>query len=85
MFRYLLSNKISTRIGLTTALPLAVLLLLLSFLVVEKSRESQAMTNLGKLAHLAPTISASIHELQKERGISAGHISSKENNFGKLL
>lgn len=43
------------------------------------------MKDLNNVAHLATSVSALVHELQKERGASAGYISSKDGNFNNLL
>ena len=85
MFRFLLNRKISTRFALTIALPLVALLAVLVSLVIDKSQISRSMKDLRNLAQLAPSISALVHEMQRERGASAGYISSKGNKFDDLL
>lgn len=85
MFRYLLNRKISTRFGLTIALPLCALLLVLLGLVIEKNHTYRSMKDLRNLAQLAPSVSSLVHELQKERGASAGFISSRGKTFKNRL
>ncbi|MGB0749639.1 MAG: methyl-accepting chemotaxis protein [Magnetospiraceae bacterium] len=54
--------------------------------LIEKKSVSDEMDDLRRLANIAPTISALVHELQKERGNSAGFIGSKGGDaFAKKL
>jgi len=82
----LLSNlKIRSRILLALALPVVGLLFFASETVLEKRQVSDEMQRLTTLAGLAPTVSALVHELQKERGTSAGFIGGKGQKFQKKL
>lgn len=82
----LLSNlKIRSRILLALALPVLGLLFFAGESVLEKRQVSGEMQRLTTLADLAPTISALVHELQKERGTSAGFIGGKGQKFQKKL
>ncbi len=74
----LLSNlKISNRIILALLLPVLGLLAFSGFVVTKEFSASQEIAEVGALADLAPEISALVHELQKERGASAGFIGSQ--------
>ena len=53
--------------------------------LLEKRGVVSEMDSLQELADLAPTISALVHELQKERGRSAVFIGSKGTKFVKEL
>ncbi|WP_299391302.1 methyl-accepting chemotaxis protein [Pelagibius sp.] len=69
--------KIRTRIGVALAVPLLGLLVLAAIAVGGQWRIAGEMDRLDALANLAPEISAMVHELQKERGASAGFIGKK--------
>ncbi|WP_299618571.1 methyl-accepting chemotaxis protein [Pelagibius sp.] len=69
--------KIRTRIAIALALPLLGLLVLSAISFTNQLKTSGEMEQLGELAELAPQISALVHELQKERGASAGFIGQK--------
>ncbi|HIP78068.1 MAG TPA: HAMP domain-containing protein, partial [Kiloniellaceae bacterium] len=69
--------KIRTRIGVALAVPLLGLLVLAAIAVGGQWRIAGEMDRLNALAKLAPEISAMVHELQKERGTSAGFIGRK--------
>jgi hemerythrin-like metal-binding protein len=77
--------KIRTRILLALSLPVLGLLFFSTSRVIEKNNISKNMTSLTTLAQLAPTISNLVHELQKERGTSAGFIGSKGKRFTEKL
>lgn len=78
-------NSIGMRIAMAIVLPGMGLLLAISLLVGQRYREAEAMTRLHDLTTLAPVISGLVHELQKERGASAGFVSSKGASFGDTL
>jgi PAS domain S-box-containing protein len=61
------------------------MLVLFGLLLVGKSRIAAEMESLNRLARLGPTISALVHELQKERGASAGFIGSEGRKFAEKL
>jgi hemerythrin-like metal-binding protein len=73
--------KISIRILMALALPVAGFLVLSVVSVSQKQQFSKQVDSLENLARLAPTISALVHEMQKERGASAGFISSGGKKF----
>ncbi len=73
--------KISSRINLLLALPFLGALLfstMLTYSTWQEQKETHALLELGVVA---PKISALVHELQKERGMSAGFIASKGVKF----
>ena len=61
------------------------MLLFSGFLLVEKRQVATDMGSLKGLAGLAPVVSGLVHELQKERGASAGFIASKGKRFADTL
>jgi methyl-accepting chemotaxis protein len=85
MFSFLKNTKIGLRVVMALALPVMGLLTFSSFTVFEKYRTNSEMGRVLDLAEVAPVISAVVHELQKERGMSAGFISSKGSNFATEL
>ena len=77
--------KISNRIAASLVLPLVGLLFFSGYVVFDHYRQSSEIKKLQKLAELAPTISAVVHEMQKERGTSAVYIGSKGKKFSQAL
>ena len=69
--------KIRTRIGIALALPLAGVLALCAIAISDQMKVAGDMARLQTLSALAPEVSALVHELQKERGNSAGFIGKK--------
>jgi len=84
------NNKLSTlntkyRLALMTALPLLVLVYFAGITVAEKLGDLREAENLEKLSGLSTRIGALVHELQKERGMSAGFLGSKGLKFAQEL
>jgi len=77
--------KIGTRISLSLLLPILGLLFFAGTTLVEKQQVASNMESLKELAILGPVISDLVHELQKERGISAVYLSSKGRKFAAKL
>ncbi|MBT3536895.1 MAG: HAMP domain-containing protein [Rhodospirillaceae bacterium] len=77
--------NIGGKLTIAVLLPVIGLLAYSSFLVFERYQKMNEMGRVQVLADFAPTISALVHELQKERGESAGFIGSKGNKFAKVL
>ncbi len=69
--------RISIRIWIAILVPVLGLLFFSGATVLEKRAASNSIEHLLQLADLAPKVSALVHELQKERGRSAGFIGSK--------
>jgi methyl-accepting chemotaxis protein len=73
--------KIGQRILLSLLLPIVGLVFFASFTVLEKEQIASDMGRLKTLAGMGSTIGSLVHELQKERGVSAVYLGSK----GKLF
>lgn len=52
---------------------------------IEKLKTSREILKLTKMTELSIKISSLVHELQKERGVSAGYIGSGGNSFKDKL
>ena len=77
MLSFRFSNlKIKYRIILAMILPMAILLAFAAYLVVQQWNTAQQMQKLERLARFSPALTNLVHELQKERGASAGYIGS---------
>lgn len=78
-------GKIKIRFGILILGAMAPLVALASFyswsMIHEKRDRSYQLITVEKLAHLAPVLSSLVHELQKERGASAGFVGSKGQKF----
>ena len=77
--------RIGQRLLLAMVLPVAGLLVYAGIVITDRYGEQQEMQALNELAQLAPTVSALVHEMQKERGQSAGFIASKGERFADTL
>ncbi len=71
--------KISTRTYAALVLPVVGMLLFSGFIIVTQYQTSKSVTKLSELVSIAPDISTLVHEMQKERGLSAGYIGSGGN------
>ncbi|RUM45238.1 MAG: hypothetical protein DSY80_03595, partial [Desulfocapsa sp.] len=82
-------KKINIRFGviiLGAMFPIVLLVLMHSYsMIVSKKQIVAEMSMVKKLAYLAPEISGLVHELQKERGASAGFVGSKGKKFQSKL
>jgi len=85
MFAFMKNIKIGVRVVMALALPVIGLLAFSGSAVIDKYQTEAEMGKVLELAQVAPVISAVVHELQKERGMSAGFIASKGVNFAKEL
>jgi len=85
MFSFLENAKISVRISLALVLPIVGMLIFSGMSLLGKRGIVSEMDSLQELAELAPSISALVHELQKERGTSAVFIGSKGTKFVEEL
>jgi hypothetical protein len=82
----MLSNwPIRYRIATALCLPIIGLLLFAGQVLLDRAHTAQEMRRVQDLADLAPEISAAVHELQKERGASAGYIGAKGGAFTAKL
>ena len=85
MLKFLENQKISRRIALSLVFPIVGMLLFSAMELIDKRVVVNGMDKLQRLADLAPSISAVVHELQKERGTSAVFIGSKGAKFAAEL
>jgi hypothetical protein len=81
MLSWMKNKPIRFRIALSLVLPLLGLIGLSAAGVWERRDVAAEMATMHTLADLAPFVGDLVHELQKERGLSAGFIGSK----GQLL
>ncbi|MDM8564974.1 nitrate- and nitrite sensing domain-containing protein [Candidatus Halobeggiatoa sp. HSG11] len=77
--------NISHKLVLMILLPIMGLIYFTTAITLEKLATVEQMELLQELSVLAVKSSSLIHELQKERGMSAGFIGSKGNNFSQEL
>jgi len=82
---FLRHTKLKTRISILALIPLLGMLFPSALLVSTSWTEANEMDRLNNLAQIAPTISALVHEMQKERGASAGFTGSKGKKFADTL
>ncbi len=78
-------SSVKARIAFGILVPVVGLLAFSGFVLFERLDEANTVKRIEAAASLAPDISALIHELQKERGASAGFIASKGGQFGNKL
>ncbi len=84
-----LSNiSISSRIFLSALAPILTVALLGTFVATSEYNRYSSLNDLHRLANIAPKISGVVHELQRERGNSAGFVASNgapswRENLGK--
>ncbi len=77
MLSFRFSNlKIKYRIIMAMFVPLATLLAFTAYLVIQQWNTAEQMQRLEYLAQFSPAVTNLVHELQKERGASAGYIGS---------
>lgn len=81
-----LSNiKIGWRIIIGVSIPVLCMIAYAGALLGDKISYSQEMSRVAALANFTPKISAVVHEMQRERGQSAGFIASKGVSFADQL
>ncbi|WP_417771021.1 methyl-accepting chemotaxis protein [Stappia sp.] len=81
MFRRLLSGSIGLRLAAISIIPLAALLVVSSIELMRDYRSVQERKMVADFLNVAPVISELVHQLQKERGASAGYVGSKGRAF----
>lgn len=77
--------QFSHKIALLSLVPLAGLLLLSSSVAFKQMAEMKTSDNIISLADLSVYASNLVHELQKERGLSAGYLGSRGKTFRQEL
>src|SRR5688500_9265509 len=77
-FSGMLANQpIGRRIMVVLLVPIVGLVIALGFLIEERRARSAEMAELAALTAMATDISGLVHEMQKERGMSAVFLGSK--------
>ncbi|MDM8557861.1 bacteriohemerythrin [Candidatus Parabeggiatoa sp. HSG14] len=77
--------KISTKLGLMLAIPIIGLIFFTVNITLEKLNIVNNLSVLHELSNFAVKSSSLVHELQKERGLSAGFLGSKGKQFSTEL
>lgn len=77
--------KVRTRIQVIVAIPMLVAVVLAGQTLLEKNAVLDRSAKLERLVNLAEASSALVHEMQKERGLSAGFIGSRGKTFSAEL
>lgn len=84
-FQGILNMKVKYKLALMVILPLMGLLYFSGMQLLEKYRQMDEMERIQQLSRLAVKSSALVHELQKERGATAGFLGSRGSKFGQEL
>ncbi|WP_404379976.1 methyl-accepting chemotaxis protein [Caenispirillum salinarum] len=82
---FLSNAPIRARIAAVIAAPVIGLMIFAGLSIVERAGDWRRMESMAQVVMLAPDVSQVIHELQKERGASAGFIGSKGAAFVQEL
>ncbi len=77
--------KLSTRLMLVMLIPVMALLVVSAVVLLDHYKQFKSAERLQTLASIAPSFSALVHEMQKERGMSAGFLASKGAEFASEL
>jgi Nitrate and nitrite sensing len=85
MFHWFQNLTIRTRIAAALLLPTTGLLVISSFVLIEKWQLAADMNQLEDLVALANHLSRFVHELQKERGMSAVYQGSQGKQMAEAL
>lgn len=80
-----LTSKLSTRLLLIALMPIAGMIVLASLILSPEMKSYQEFTVVRGLMKIAPAASNLVHEMQKERGMTAGFIGSKGKKFAGEL
>ena len=75
MFGFMKNIKVSQRVAFAAGVPLIFLMVALGVVLMGQWQTSSGMKKVEHVAAIAPTVSGLVHELQKERGASAGFVS----------
>ena len=85
MFGVLNNTRIGMRVLVGILIPIVGLLFFSGVTLIDRWKTASDMAALDELAETAPVFNALVHELQKERGNSAGFIGSKGAAFADKL
>ncbi|WP_369599927.1 methyl-accepting chemotaxis protein [Hahella sp. SMD15-11] len=78
-------NSLRTRLVLLSAVPLLLALIFVGINLDDARNRYENLHALHPAIRLAGSLSALVHELQKERGASAGYLASGQDSFRDLL
>lgn len=76
--------KLRWRIALLAAVPLAAIVVLAGLTIADLRRDSREMALLGEMNALNAVSAGVIHELQRERGLSAMYVSAPGQDYDRL-
>ena len=85
LFSSLNNVSVGSRVILALSIPVLAFVVFAAIFVYTNWQRSAEMKQITDLARVAPVISNVVHELQKERGASAGFIGSNGAKFGDRL
>ena len=85
MIARLANLKISTRIALACLVPLIGLATISAASIYDAFTDAKDARDATRAMYLARSAALTIHELQKERGLSSGHVASKGAEFAQAL
>src|SRR6516165_10880052 len=77
--------RIPVRIAIACSVPMLAFIVFALKTIVEKHAIYSSADRIAAIAQTAPDISSLIHELQKERGATAGFVNSKGSLFADIL
>ncbi|MDH5444801.1 MAG: methyl-accepting chemotaxis protein [Gammaproteobacteria bacterium] len=81
-----LSNlRIARKLLLLVSIPTLALIIFAGIAVSEKMSESAQMANVETMSNISARVSAMVHEMQKERGMTAGFLGSGGKNFASAI
>ena len=83
--RFMAGMTIKKRLIILSALSMLIILSYALYVVVENYQKYDDAKNTLKIAKLSVELGNVLHELQKERGASAGYLNSKGKKFGDIL
>ena len=85
MTRFLTRSTISVRIAVLCLIPMLALIFVGARMLSREWDVADDAASVVRVVRLAPAISGLVHELQKERGTSAGFLGSKDGAFTAAL
>lgn len=85
MFRFVTNRSLRLQVSLVLLLPMIGLAALGTYIVFDKHRQVHEMDRIDHLVRFSVTAGTLVHELQKERGLSATFVSSKGQTFATEL
>ena len=85
MARTFLNKSIVIRLALVCLFPLLALILVSGSKLLNEYEKAHKTKTIAEILEVAPIISNAVHELQKERGFSAGFISSEGKVFADKI